>query len=194
MTEDELLDERFTLAYRADYSARYHRRRSSFLSLIDTLSNIIAIVSGSSVFLTLTQGGPVLIAQIAGLVITTLAIMQVVIGFGPLGARHAEWMRAWDKLANDIRAKPNPTERDLRRWHDRRAEIEGECVSELRALGYDCENQTKSHMGIAQGHVKIGRLQRAFIQIGTFQGEFPEIANPVSPPSRENADPEPPSS
>lgn len=193
MTEDDLLDGRFTLAYRADYSARYHRRRSSFLTLIDTLSNIIAILAGSSVFLTLVQGGPLFIAQMAGLVVTALAIMQVVIGFGPLGARHAEWMRAWDKLANDIRAKPTPSERDLRRWHDRRAEIEGECVSELRALGYDCENQTKTHMGIAQGHVKIGRLQRVFIQIGTFQGEFPEIANSVPPPSREDANPEPPS-
>lgn len=191
MTEDQRLDEHFTLTYRAGYSSRYHRRRSSFLTLIDTLSNIIAILSGSSVVLTLTQGGPVFIAQMAGLVVTALAIMQIVIGFGPLGARHAEWMRAWDKLANDIRAKPNPTERDLRHWHDRRAEIEGECVSELRALGYDCENQTKTHMGIAQGHVRIGRLQRLFIQIGTFQGEFPEIVNPVPPPSREDAEPVP---
>lgn len=190
MTEDQLLDERFNLSYRADYSSRYHRRRASFLSLLDTASNIVAIIAGTSVFVSLIQGGSVLLAQLAGLTVSALAILQVVIGFGPLGARHAEWMRAWDRLANDIRATPVPTEKDLRKWHDQRAEIEGECVNELRALGYDCENQTRTHMGITDGIVNIGRWQRAFIQIGTFQREFPEAANAIPPPSRTDAKPE----
>lgn len=189
MTEDQLLDERYTLSYRADYSVRYHRRRASFLSKLDTTSNIIAIVAGTSVFVSLMQGGPVIFAQMAGLVISALAIVQVVIGFGPLGARHAEWMRAWDKLSNDIRATPIPTERELRDWHDRRAEIEGECVSELRALGYDCENQTRTHWGRTEGIVKIEWWQRALIQLGTFQSDFPEVTSAIPPPARPDTEP-----
>lgn len=146
--------------------------------------NLLSIVAGTSVFVSLLQGGPVLIAQVSALVISILATGQVVLGFGQLGARHAEWMRAWDKLANDIRANIDPREEDLRQWNDTRAEIEGECVNELRALAYDCENQAKSFLGTTEGLVRIGRFQRAFIQLGTFQRDFPEITAVASVPSK----------
>ncbi len=184
VTEDELLDERYALAYRAAYSSRYHRRRASFLINLDKFANLLAIIAGTSVFVSLMQDGPVLFAQVAALLISILAIGQVVFGFGTIGARHAEWMRAWDKLGNEIRATRNPTEEDVSRWNDIRSEIEGECVFELRALGYDCENQTKSHLGIAEGILKIGRAQRLFIHFGTFQGEFPEVPQTTNPPAR----------
>lgn len=183
MNEEQRLDERFRLEYRAEYSARYHRRRASFLIGLDKFSNLVSIIAGTSVFVSLIQGGPTLIAQLAALVISALAIGQVVYGFGASGARHAEWMKAWEKLANDIRATPEPSEDDLREWNQARAEIEGECVSELRALANDCENQAKAHMGISEGVVRIGRFQRLFIHLGTFQVDFPEIEK-IAIPSR----------
>lgn len=189
MNKNQRLDDRYELSYRADYSSRYHRRRASFLSDLDTLSNIVSIIAGTSVFVSLLQGGPVIIAQTAGLLISALAVFQVVLRFGPLSARHAEWMRSWDKLANEIRATPDPTEQDLRRWHDLKAEIEGECVSELRALGYDCENQTRTHWGHSEGIVKINWWQRVVIQLGTFQSNFPEVTNSIAPPTRPDAEP-----
>ena len=184
VTEDERLDERYALAYRAACSSRYHRRRASFLINLDKVTNLLAIIAGTSVFVSLTQNGPVIFAQVAALLISVLAIGQVVFGFGTIGARHAEWMRAWDKLGNEIRATRNPTDEDLIRWNDTRSEIEGERVFELRALGYDCENQTKSHLGIAEGIVRIGRAQRFFIHFGTFQNEFPEVPQTTTPPAR----------
>ena len=188
MTPEQILDERFFLSYRADYSSRYHRRRASFLSKFDTISNIVTMLAGTGVFVSLMQGGPVFFAQAAGLTISALAIVQVVVGIGPLGARHAEWMRGWDKLANDIRAVPIPTEEDLRDWNDRRAEIEGECVNELRALCYDCENQTRTHWGLTEGIVRIEWWQRAIIQLGTFQSDFPVVTGPSPLPSRADAE------
>src|SRR3989344_1557959 len=187
MTLDAIPDERFFLSYRADYSARYHRLRAPFLGSLHTVSNIITMLAGTAVFVSLMQGGPVFLAQAAGLTISALAIVQVVVGIGPLGARHTEWMRSWDKLANDIRATPMPTEEDLRRWNDRRAEIEGEGVNELRALCYDCENRTRTHWGITEGIVKIEWWQRAIIQLGTFQSDFPAMTNPNPSPSRPDA-------
>ena len=184
MKKSERLDERYFLAYRAGYSSRYHRRRAGFLLNLDKLANLFSIIAGTSVFVSLMKDGPVIFAQLAALVISILAIGQVIFGFGSLGARHAEWMRAWDKLATDIRATPDPSEEDLGRWNDIRSEIEGECVYELRALACDCENQTRSHLGISEGLVKIGRMQRFFIHFGTFQTHFPETPSPSIVPAR----------
>ena len=188
MTESDRLDERYFLAYRAAYSSRYHRRRAAFLINLDKFANLVSIIAGTSAFVSLMEDGPVIVAQVAAAVISGFAIGQVVFGFGTLGARHAEWMRAWDKLSNEIRATHNPTEEDLGRWNDIRSEIEGECVFELRALGYDCENQTKRHLGISEGIVRINRIQRLLIHFATFQSEFPEVPQTASAPARQSDD------
>lgn len=72
----------------------------------------------------------------------------------------------------------------MRRWTEKRISIEEECVAELRALTYDCENIASRVLG-AEGHQRVIRpLQRLLVHFGTFQQNFPLCDEPVSSPAR----------
>lgn len=185
MTKDERLDARHGLAYRADYSARYHRRRATFLLVTDKLLSVAVIVAGTGAFFSLTASGPPIIAMAAALVVAIITTLQVVLDIGMAGAKHAEWMRRWDRLASDIRSIPLPTPDDLKEWDDTRAGIEGECVAELRGLAVACENDARTYMGTAEGIRTIKPLQRLLLHFGTYQTDFPVVK--AEPPA--NAQP-----
>lgn len=181
MNKEERLDRRYSLAYRADYSSRYHRRRASFLNAVDKAANLFVIVAGTSAFVSLVGTENVLLPKVAAVAVTIVTIAQVILGIGASGARHEEWMRRWDRMANEIRASPNPTASELQAWDNARASIEGECVSELRALTISCENDARAFLGTQEGIRKVNRLQRFCIQLGTFQNEF-ELLEPAPLP------------
>ncbi|GGD61829.1 hypothetical protein [Croceicoccus mobilis] len=172
MNREERLDERYRLAFRAEYSSRYHRRRATFLINLDKLLTTLVLICGTGAFLSFMDHGPQWLGRTAALSVTLITIFQVIFSFGLAGARHGEWLRRWERLATDIRATPTPDESTLRAWDELRAGIESECVGELRALAIDCENAARSYLGVSEGHRPIGRLQRLFIHFGTFQQEF----------------------
>ena len=172
MTEEERLDERYRLAFRAEYSARYHRRRAAFLINLDKLLTALVLVCGAGAFVALLDQSPQWLGRAAALSVTFITILQVIFSFGLAGARHGEWLRRWERLATDIRAHPLPEDNKLREWHELRAGIESECIGELRGLAIDCENAARRYLGVPEGQRRIGRTQRLFIHFGTFQQEF----------------------
>lgn len=185
MTQEELEECRWQLLYRAEYSSRYHRRRAAFLSNLDTLFTLITIAAGASAFGDLVAGSPGWLAKMGAATVTVISLIQVILRLGPAGAAHAQWMKRWGRLYAEIFLQTSPTADDVRRWTEERAAIEEECIGELRALVFDCEDAAARAMSIPGRQHRIMRLQRLLIHFGTFQQEFPLVPDqgPVSPPA-----------
>lgn len=187
MTEDEILDERFAILYCAEYSARYHRRRATFLANLDTVLNLITITAGASAFGDLVAGSPGWLAKLGAALVTLITLLQVILRLGNHAGAHASWLKRWTALLTDIKLNRAPTESDLSFWLKEKSDLETDCVGELRALCYDCENAAARFMGLQGRQVRINGLQRLLIHLGTFQRKFPyepELAPPkIDPPA-----------
>src|SRR3546814_20639430 len=82
MTPEELSESRWELLYRAEYSTRYHRRRSAFFRKLDTFLTLVVITAGASAFADLVVGSPGRIAQVGTAAVTLISIAQVVLWLG----------------------------------------------------------------------------------------------------------------
>lgn len=173
MNPDQCLDARYELRYKAEYSARYHRRRAAFLGNLDTLLTLITIMAGAAAFGDLVAGSPSWLAKIGAAVVTLISLGQAILRLAPQAAAHTQWLKRWAALFAEqtLTTEPNPT--DIKRWLQETVAIEAECVGELRALVYDCEDAAARALGISDRQHKIHRLQRMFIHFGTWQQIFP---------------------
>lgn len=185
MTEEELADCRWHIQYAADYSSRYHRRRSAFLTNLDKLLTLITVVAGATAFGDLVAGSPSWLSKVGAALVTLLSLLQVLLGIGPAGMLHAQWLKRWSRLLTSVNLNTTPTGADVRAWMEEKASIEEECVSELRALQVDCEDASARFYGVPGRQHQIWRWQRLFIHFGTFQQEFPLVADrsPPLPPA-----------
>lgn len=188
MNPEEILDARWKIQYRADYSARYHRRRATFLLNVDKLLTLVTLASGAGAFVSLAADAPTTAAQIGAALITLISAAQIVLQIGPAGIAHTAWLKRWSRLQASISINANPTRRDIETWTAERVAIEEECVAELRALSFDCEDTSARSFGITGRQHKIWRLQRLLIHFGTFQQTFPLIVDAA--PAQESLPPE----
>jgi hypothetical protein len=183
LTADDLADCRFQLQYRADYSARYHRRRAAFLNLVDQLFTLTILLAGATTFGQLVAGAPTCLAKAGAAGITLIALIQAIMRLGSASEMHRQWLKRWNALANDLEINAAPTEANVKHWIAERAAIESDCVSELRALAIDCENATSRFMNLKGRQRRIRWWQRLIIQLGTMQQNFPHDATiEMSPP------------
>lgn len=188
MNPDELADCRFQLQYRADYSARYHRRRAAFLNLIDQLFTLVTLIAGATAFAQLMAGAPNWLAKVGAAGITIIALVQAVMRLGSAAETHRQWLKRWNALAIELEATPDPAAADVKRWLGEKAALESDCVAELRALVIDCENATSRFIQLPGRQRRIRWWQRLIIQIGTLQQVFPHDAGTeLTPPQLEAA-------
>jgi hypothetical protein len=173
LTPDELAQRRFELQYRADYSARYHRKRAAFLNLIDQLFTLITLIAGATAFAQLVAGAPNWLAKVGAAGITIIALVQAVMRLGSAAEMHRQWLKRWNALAIELEATPDPSAADVRKWLAEKAALESDCVAELRALVIACENETSRFMQLPGRQRKIRGWQRLIIQLGTLQQSFP---------------------
>ena len=173
MTPDELADCRFQLQYRADYSARYHRRRAAFLNLIDQLFTLVTLIAGATAFAQLVAGSPNWLAKAGAAGITIIALVQAVMRLGSAAEMHRQWLKRWNALAIELEATPEPSEGDVKRWLGEKAALESDCVAELRGLVIACENETSRFMQLPGRQRRIKWWQRLIMQLGTLQQQFP---------------------
>jgi hypothetical protein len=172
VTQDELDECRWQLLYKAEYSSRYHRRRSAFLGNLDAAFTLLTVVAGASAFGDLVAGSPGWLAKIGAAAVTLISLIQAILRLGPAAA-HAQWLKRWNRLFGSISLEVVPAKEDIRKWTEERLSIEEECVAELRALVYDCEDATARAFRIPGRQHKIHRLQRLLIHFGTWQQTFP---------------------
>lgn len=175
MSPDELLDCRWQLLYRSEYSTRYHRRRAAFLTNLDTLLTLVTITAGASAFGDLVAGTPGWVAKLGAAVVTIISIAQVILKLGPAGIMHTAWLKRWNSLHTDLSLNTDPNAADIKRWTIEKATIEEECVGELRALCIDCEDATARVLHLQDRQHYIHPMQRLLIHFGSFQQRYPYL-------------------
>ena len=178
MSADGLLDERWELIWKAEYSSRYHRRRAAFLSNTDTFINVINVMAGASAFGALLAEAPTMLSKFGTAIVVLLSLLQILLRLGANSAAHAQWLGRWTTLLAELRSKTAPTEIDLEKWFHESAMIESQCVGELRALCYACENAAARALGVPDREVEIKWWQRLIMHLVTIQSSFPRVRQP----------------
>lgn len=174
-------NERYAILFAAESSQRYHRARATWLSRVDTAINVTALFAGTAAFIDVVGGEGEIVAQYTTALITGLAIVQVVFRLGDNAAKHGRWLERWLALRADIVVNPIAMDAKLSEWVNERTAIEQECIAELTALCVHSENRASFAMGHPERVRRIGRLQRALKQFGTFQSDFPlEVTSTTS--------------
>jgi hypothetical protein len=168
-------DQLWELTYRADYSVRYHRRHANFLNNINLLFSCLIIFASGAAFGDLLTLAHAAVLKVCTAAIAFISLLQVLTNLGANGARHSEWMKRWSNLQTEIELDNKPSKKTIARWIIERSAIENDCVAELRALTFDCENKAATFFGIKGRQRQINLLQRLFIHFGTFQQKFPII-------------------
>jgi hypothetical protein len=181
VTTEELADCRWHIQFAADYSSRYHRRRSAFLTSMDKLLTLITVAAGATAFGDLVAGSPSWLSKVGAALVTLLSLFQALLGIGPAGMLHGQWLKRWSRLLTSINLNTDPTLVDVRAWMEEKAAIEEECIAELRALQIDCEDASARFYEVQGRQHRIEWWQRMLFQVGTFQQEFPIIPD-RSPP------------
>lgn len=181
MSPDDLADRRWHIQYAADYSSRYHRRRSTFLTNTDKFLTLITLIAGATAFGDLVIGSPSWLSKVGAAFVTIISLMQTLLGIGAAGMLHAQWLKRWSRLLTTINLNTEPTRDDVRAWVEERASIEEECVSELRALRIDCEDASARFFALPGRQHEIRWWQRWLFHIGTFQQSFPLVPDQTPP-------------
>lgn len=173
MNRERLDTKRFQLLYAAELSARYHRRRATFLTNADTATNAITLCAGASSLggLLAKATGPWPVGMAA--IVTFTSILKIVTRLGSSANLHAGWFRRWSGLLTEIELIEHPDEVTVAKWMRDRGELDRDCVGELRALCVDCENITAKKLEVEGRQRRIDRLQRTLMQFGTWQRDFP---------------------
>lgn len=161
----------------ATVSAKYHQRRHAFLWMVDTFLNLVIVISAASAFGFLLGGEQRSLAKVATATITLLGLCQIILGIGKSAYAHQMWYKKWRELLADVESELNPSADQLKRWNQERTAIEVECIGELRALEVDCRNKAITALDYDEDEIrKIKWWQRAIIQLGTLQSDFPKLS------------------
>lgn len=162
MTEDDRLHE---LLFSVRRSVRYHMRRVAFFDAFNTSVQVLSLAFGSiTVYTLLQRADPAISATVAALV-TVVAAVNLVVGSTRKARKHQDLAKAFIALEREITREKTPTDENLRRWTDKRLEIEAEEPPVLRVLDSICHNELVRAMGCDESHiVEIGFLQRMLAQ------------------------------
>lgn len=150
---DEAADHRWgrrhRMLQRVEISTLYHRRRERFFDKWDKLTNVTALIAGSTAFGQALSSPE--IVQVAGAITALAAIVALVYGFAEKARRHASFAAEFKTLEGDIRASgEEPSTKQLDDWEARIARIESGEGAPMRALVVICQNE----IATAQGNMK----------------------------------------
>jgi hypothetical protein len=171
-TRDELL-------FDAEMSAKYHRRRATFLERASSAMSVAILAGGAGAFASLF-GETTTIAKFATLIVAIVGIVQIVFQTDRCAAEHRRWLKAWSAMITEIRQTEVASQEQLNDWVARRYALEGECVGEMRALQEDCYNRTMVALERQGAPTPITAWQRMWMQLFSFENAFQRQAKPQS--------------
>ena len=126
MGEDEGQDlalERWNIDFSVSKSIRYHAYRRSFWDTWGNITNVLTIVSGTSVLISLVGKAPS-VALALSIVVALTSAADIVLRFSQKARDHDGLYRGFSRLAQDIAEVDHPTTATLAAWRRRRLEIE----------------------------------------------------------------------
>jgi len=161
-TTDQLLDAWYELQFGVRRSIRYHQRRRSFFETLDQSANLIAVVFGSATILGVLQENAKHWAIAAGILVTAVSAINLVVGSSRKAWAHADFGRRFTELECKLLA--DPSEDLLHEITERRLTIEAEEPPILRVLDMLCHNEELRSEGRPQLQARITWPQRLFAQ------------------------------
>ena len=160
---------RADMLFITEMSARYHRRRASFLEVASSLMSLVTVIGGAGAFLTLIGSTDTTIAKFATLALTLVGTVQLVFKIDTAAALHKQWLKQWTRILLEIRTNSEPNVDVIARWIEERYSIEVECVVEMRALQADCFNRTMKALYRVGDQYRLRWWHRAFMQVWPFE-------------------------
>ena len=160
MTRDDI-------EFEAAASARYHRRRAAFLERMSQMFSFLTLAGGAGAFVAIV-GEATLIAKIAALATAVVSIIQIVSQTDKAANEHRHWLRAWNNILREVHQNDNPKPSMLAGWIERKYEIEGECVVEMKALANDSFNRTLNALGREGEPFRLSWWQKLWMQFFSF--------------------------
>lgn len=160
--------------FRAELSSRYHRRRATFLERSALMMTLLTLIGGGSGVISLFGDGKI-IAQVSAGIVTLVGLIQIVYRPEMAAMQHKAWLRRWNKVIIEIKFEStSPHDKALEvQWAREAANIESECVGEMRALQADCYNRAVRYMNIDAGNnYELRWYHRALCQIVSFEHGF----------------------
>jgi hypothetical protein len=149
-------------------SIRYHSRRRKFFDALKVWADFLIIVSGGTVvaFASADEPKHKISTLIVGAVIAVIGSFDLVIGFSTKARDYHDLVKAFSALEREMTAvSDKKTSEDLKRFTNRRLEIEEEEPTILRVLNNYCHNELCRATGKEhEYHVEIGIFQTCFKQ------------------------------
>jgi hypothetical protein len=146
-------------------SIRYHNRRRAHFDRINNLSSFVSVLFSSAAIASLLASGGRAFLLVAAALVSLVSAVNLVVGASRRAREHSDFAKRFVILERDLAGVSNPTDEDIRRWTQRRLDIEADEPPVLKVLDSICHNEQVRSMGYdAQQYVPITRLQRALAQ------------------------------
>ena len=159
------------MLFDAEMSAKYHRRRASFLERASAFMSFVILFGGAGAFASLFSDQTVF-AKALTVLITLVGVIQIVFRTDSCAAQHRQWLRNWNEMLSEIRSNIAADQDTVAAWQRRKYILESECVGEMRALQEDCYNRTMVSLRLEGSPTKITRWQRLWMQLCSFENSF----------------------
>lgn len=157
---DTVWTTRWEALYKADVSARYHRRRQRFFDLADKLTKALTVLLGATLMGTMIKDSQPLAAS----AISSLSLLALVFGYSDRKQAHKELAEGFVTLIQQIEACPvgELTEAKAALWKAQATALDAKEPPTLTALITICEHAASAAAG-HPGHVKLPLLPRRLV-------------------------------
>lgn len=142
---DEDWKNRSDIVYKCQLSALYHRKRERFLSLLDKITNALALIAGASA---MTEMLPSTHSKaIAGAVVAFVTLPGIVFSWADKARSHALLASKFIALEADIEGSGVLDANQLDKLRERALLLEMEEPPQLSALTRLCQNEIANALG-----------------------------------------------
>jgi hypothetical protein len=146
-------------------SIRYHNCRRAYFDRINSLSSFISVLFSSAAIASLLASGGKAFLLAASSIVSIVSALNLVLGASRKAREHSDFAKRFVMLEKDIVGVQLATDEEIRKWIQRRLEIEADEPPVLKVLDSLCHNDQLRSMGYdPQEFLHITRLQRTFAQ------------------------------
>lgn len=171
--------ERSDIDFDVAKSLRYHSYRRSFWDSWVKLTNVLAIMSGTAVLVSI-MGDNTKWAKAMGAFVAFIGAADIVFGFSERARDHDGLYREFSRLAQDIAGTIEPTEAQIYAWKRQRLAIEMEEPGVVGLLERRCAREECLARGlILQPPWKLSWFQILFAQFAFWPSTGPDNPTPL---------------
>jgi hypothetical protein len=157
----------YDVSFAVNRSRRYHAKMRAFYQAWHDYTTAATAISGTSGFIAVISGAPIIAAWLTGIV-GIASTLDLVFGFDKKAALHDGLCRRFTELASKIE-ELDATSENLRRIRELRLEIEKDEPTERRLIDLLAQNEECRARGVSpEKLLKISRMQRMFGYVFTF--------------------------